>query len=79
MIDKGLGTQLVFNGFGQGHSGLFQHADFGAEHIYCGNRLPDDYFSSSKAVFVKFKTNEKVAKTGFKLKASTAEGKQKLN
>ncbi|XP_058980023.1 cubilin homolog [Musca domestica] len=73
IIEKGLGTKLVFNGFNRNY-GPYLGSDFGAEHIYCGNQLPNDYFSSSKSVFVKFKSNDKVAKSGFKLRATMAEG-----
>ncbi|XP_065362088.1 cubilin homolog [Calliphora vicina] len=70
-IDKGYGSKLIFNGRSSSYLGAYNYA---AEHIYCGNRVPDDYFSSSKSVFVKFKSNNDVAKSGFKLKATTAEG-----
>ncbi|XP_073838257.1 cubilin [Musca autumnalis] len=72
-IEKGLGTKLVYNGFNRDY-GYYFASDYGAEHIYCGNKIPNDYFSSSKSVFVKFKSNAEVAKTGFKLKATKAEG-----
>ncbi|XP_061386037.1 cubilin homolog [Musca vetustissima] len=73
VIDKGLGTKLIYNGYDR-NSNPYDISDFGTEHIYCGSHIPDDYFSSSKSVFVKFKSNDKVAKGGFKLKATMAEG-----
>lgn len=60
----------MYNGRSSSYLGL----NYAAEHIYCGNQIPGDYFSSSKAVFIKFKSDSSVAKSGFKLKATVVEG-----
>uniref|UniRef100_A0A1I8NWD8 Cubilin n=2 Tax=Stomoxys calcitrans TaxID=35570 RepID=A0A1I8NWD8_STOCA len=72
-IEKGLGTKLIFSGFGETRMG-YGMPEYAVEHLYCGQKLPGDYFSSSKEVYVKFRTNDKGVKTGFKLQASKAEG-----
>ncbi|XP_075164329.1 cubilin [Haematobia irritans] len=72
-IEKGLGTELIYSGYDQMYT-MYNIPEFSSEHIYCGQRLPDDYFSTSKTVFVKFKSDGNITKTGFKLKVTTAEG-----
>lgn len=72
MIEKGYGSKLVFNGITP--NSISSGYDFLAEHIYCGSQKPSDYFSSSKTVFIKFKSNENVTTSGFNLKATPAHG-----
>ncbi|KAI9577187.1 hypothetical protein GQX74_015641 [Glossina fuscipes] len=72
MIEKGYGSKLVFNGITP--NSISSSYDFLAEHIYCGSQKPSDYFSGSKTVFIKFRSNENVTKSGFNLKATPAHG-----
>lgn len=43
-------------------------------HMYCGNGNPDDYYTNTKKVLVKFKTDNSIQKNGFKIKVSEVSG-----
>lgn len=49
-------------------------AAYATEYIYCGNHTPNDYFSGSKVLFVKFSSNENITRNGFLMKATATNG-----
>ncbi|EDV99540.1 cubilin homolog [Drosophila grimshawi] len=64
VVEHGYGSAVIFNGQKNTHSFL----DYATEHVYCGNSLPDDYYPNSKNVYIKFRTNEAVTRTGFHIR-----------
>ncbi|XP_030381464.1 cubilin homolog [Scaptodrosophila lebanonensis] len=70
LIELGTGSELTFNGHTAGQT----YNSYALEHIYCGNGLPDDYYSNSKEVIVKFHSDATITKQGFSLTAMEAQG-----
>jgi len=65
LLEEGYGNHVIYNGK---TSSSYRFFDFATEHIYCGNGLPVDYYPNSKQMYVKFRSNAAVTKTGFRLR-----------
>lgn len=46
-----------------------------APHLYCGSDLPNDFYSYSTKVHIRFRTNDEIENSGFQLEASILRGK----
>lgn len=57
-----------------GQIGANQWSNYAANHVYCGNHLPDDYYSTGNTLIIKFQTDDDIEKTGFTLNAYAVEG-----
>jgi len=68
--DNGFASQVVFNG----KVSKTDYQNFALEHVYCGNALPDDYYSTSRIVLIKFKTDDKDTRPGFRISAYAING-----
>ncbi|XP_046466404.1 cubilin [Neodiprion pinetum] len=75
-ISEGFGDDVVYYGIEEHHATHAWTGDNGAERIYsyCGNRTPHDFYSTGRAVEIKFisSQNPKSRHTGFKLGYSTS-------
>ncbi|XP_053948471.1 cubilin homolog [Anastrepha ludens] len=69
-IEKGYGTEFVFNG----QRGSVDWSNFAIDFVYCGNHLPDDFFSTGNTLIIKFQTDDEIEKTGFSISAFAVEG-----
>lgn len=45
-----------------------------APHIYCGSIKPNDFYSYTNKVHVRFRSNEGIGNSGFQLEASILKG-----
>ncbi|XP_036318853.1 cubilin homolog [Rhagoletis pomonella] len=69
-IEKGYGTEIIFNG----QMGSTDWSNYATDYVYCGNHVPDDYFSTGNTIIIKFQTDDEIEKTGFSISAFAVEG-----
>ncbi|XP_050328157.1 cubilin homolog [Bactrocera neohumeralis] len=69
-VERGYGTEVIHNG----QMGGGQWSNYATNHVYCGNQLPDDYYSTGNTLIIKFQTDDEIEKTGFTLAAYAVEG-----
>lgn len=74
MIEKNYGSKLILNGPNPTYNIWQMGYEMAMEHTYCGNRLPDDYTTASKTIFIKFHSNNQRTGKGFHLTAHLADG-----
>ncbi|XP_034489715.1 cubilin homolog [Drosophila innubila] len=72
-LEAGYGSHVVYNGK---RESSFGSSDYATEHIYCGTGMPDDYYPNSEKMYVKFRSNGAVTKTGFRLRVVPNSGCQ---
>ncbi|XP_011185073.1 cubilin homolog [Zeugodacus cucurbitae] len=69
-VERGYSTEVVHNG----QRGNEVWSNYATNHVYCGNQLPDDYFSTGNMLIIKFQTDDEIEKTGFTINAYAVEG-----
>ncbi|KAL7745333.1 hypothetical protein ACLKA6_015352 [Drosophila palustris] len=73
LLEEGFGNHVIYNGKKMTSSNFF---DYATEHIYCGTGLPDDFYPGTQKMYVKFRSNGAVTKTGFRLRLVSNNGCQ---
>lgn len=50
-------------------------SNYATDYVYCGNQLPDDYYSFGNTTIIKFQTDDVIEKSGFSISAYAVDGK----
>ncbi|KAH8387553.1 hypothetical protein KR093_007741, partial [Drosophila rubida] len=62
-LELGYGSHMVYNGK-KPRTDYFEYA---SDHVYCGSGMPEDYYPTTKTMYVKFSSNAAVSRPGFRL------------